>query len=283
VGFERQLFADFSLTVNAFYRESKDLVEDTNISAGDGSFVAVQIPDAGPDTILGSSDDGTLTVFDQIANFDNVLQLTNPGSAERETNGIEVIATKRLSDDWQTLASLVWQEATGTIGNNFLNSLGSSTSFNDPNTRLNRDGPLPLDREWQAKVIGTYLGPFGFAFTGYFQYLDGVPIYREVTVSLTQGAVTVVADPKGTHREEDLTQLDLRIEKLVSFGGWRAELGLSLDVLNVFNENAVTRSSPMGGTYVVANGTYLPPAGGFAAPQEIQAPRILRIGARLRF
>lgn len=283
VGFEKQLFGGLSLTVNAFYRESQDLVEDTNVSAGAGSFVAVDIADAGPDTTPGTADDGTLTVFNQISDFDNLLRVTNPDEAEREMKGVEVVASRRLSDRWLALASLVWQEATGTVGNNFFNSFGSSASFDDPNVRLNLDGPLQLDREWQAKLLGTYLGPLGFSFTGYLQYLTGVPVYREVTVLLNQGAVVVVADPKDRHREDDFTQLDLRVEKVFSLGRRTGELGLSVDVLNVFNANTVTRSSPMGGTFDVASGTYLAPAGGFAAPQEIQSPRIFRVGARLRF
>lgn len=285
VSFEKQLFGNFTLTVNAFYRESKDLVEDTNISAGESSFVPVEIPDVGPDTTLGTADDDTLTVFNQVDDFDNVLQLNNPDLAERKAKGVEVVATKRLSDKWQALASVVWQQATGTVGNNVLNSLGSSSAFNDPNSLLNLNGPLNLDREWQAKVLGTYLGPLGFRFSGYFRYLTGAPIYREYTVSLNQGAIAVVADPKGTHREDGLTQLDLRVEKVFSWA-WddrSMEIGLLLDVLNIFNERTVTRSNPAGGTYAVADGTYFAPAGGFASPQEIQAPRILRIGARLRF
>ena len=281
--FETRLPHEISFAINAFYRESRDLVEDTNISAGDGSYVPVVIPDPGVDSALGTADDSSLTVFNQVADFDNVLQLTNPSFAEREARGVELVANKRFSNRWQALASIVWQEATGTVGNNILNSLGNSVAFNDPNARVNLDGALELDREWQAKVLGSYEGPFGFIFTGYFQFLTGVPIYREVTVSLNQGAVVVVADPKGSHREEDLTQFDLRVEKSIPLGSGPLELSLALDILNVFNESAVTRSSPSGGTYDVASGTYFAPAGGFAAPQEVQPPRIVRIGARLRF
>ncbi len=77
VGFERQLFRDFSLAVNAFYRESDDLVDDVNISVGPSSFVPVEFPDVGLDGVPGTGDDGTLTAFNQISDFINQVQITN--------------------------------------------------------------------------------------------------------------------------------------------------------------------------------------------------------------
>ena len=284
LSYARKLSSDVSLNLNAFYRETQDLVEDTNISADESSFVPVVIPDAGPDTIPNTADDGTRTVFNQVADFNNILQLTNPELAARESKGLEVVVTKRLSNRWQALGSLVWQESTGTVGNSILTSLGNSASFNDPNARLNLDGALPLDREWQARLLGTYEGPFGILLSGHLSFLTGVPIYRELTVSLNQGAIVVVADPKDTHREEDLLNLDLRVEKSFALGDQRpARLGLSLEVLNLLNGDAVTRSSSTGGTYDVARSSFFAPAGGFAAPQEIQAPRMIRVGAQIRF
>ncbi len=283
VAFERQLFGDFSLAVNAFYREAHELIDDVNISAGPSSFLPAEIPDVGADGAPGTADDGTLTVFNQIADFGSLLQISNPDLAERETKGVELVATKRLSNDWQALASLVWQEAVGTLGIDAANAFGFSPGFNDPNSLINAKGPLQLDREWQAKVIATYVAPLGFSFTGNLRYLTGVPIYRSYTVNLFQGPETVVADPKDTHREDDLTQLDLRVEKVFSFGSRPGELGPTLDVFNVFNEDTVTLRQNFVGTHSVLDGSFAPSAGGFRNPREIQEPRTIRIGARLRF
>ena len=282
VGFEQQIGNQLSLTVNAYYRESKDLVEDMNVSATEDSFVPVEIPDPGPDTIMGTEDDSILTVFNQIDDFSNVLLITNPDAAERKAKGAEVVLTKRLSDNWQALASLAWQRTTGTVSNNWLNALGTASAFNDPNSLINLNGALALDREWQAKLVGTYLAPLGFSFTGNLQYLTGVPIYREYAVSLNQGAVVVVADPKDTHREDSIARLDLRVDKTFMLGR-SVGLVLSLDVFNVFNGNTAIRSSPNGGTYIPDLGVYLPPPVSFGAPQEIESPRILRFGARVWF
>ncbi len=283
LGFERQLFADFSLALNAFYRESDDLVDDFNISIGPSSFVPVEIPDVGLDGVPGTSDDTTLTVFNQVSDFVNQLQIINPAEAEREMKGAELVATKRLSNGWQALASLVWQESAGTLGSDVLNAFGLSQGFNDPNVLFGARGPLELDREWQAKVMGTYLAPHGFALSGYFRYQTGVPLYRQYIVDLNQGPRARFADSRGTHREDQLTQLDLRVEKTFSLGSRPLDLGLSLDVFNVLNESAVTRRQFLTGNYSIHTGTFVPSVGGWGNPREIQGPQTVRIGVRLQF
>jgi hypothetical protein len=80
---------------------------------------------------------------------------------------------------------------------------------------------------------------------------------------------SLVLDPRDSHRNDDISSLDLRAEKVFSLGSRPVELGLILDVFNVFNENAVAR-----------NGNTLT---GFGRPLAIQAPRVLRLGARVRF
>ena len=283
IGVEKRFFGDFSFAFNAFYRNSKDLIEDVNISANENSYVPLTIPDAGPDSVLGTADDRTLTVFNQVSNFQNILQVSNPELAERKSKGVEMTVTKRLSNNWQLLASLGWQKATGTLGNDIFNSLAGATAFNDPNLLTNINGALPLDRKWQTKVSGIYKAPYGFTFIGYYQYLTGLPLYRTYNVVLAQGQQTIVADPKGTYREANISQFDTRIEKAFSFGSEKMELGLTLDIFNVFNQNTVTKSQALSGTYRIQTGSFVPSQGGFGRPIEIQPPRTFRIGARFRF
>jgi len=282
VGFEKELADELALTVNAYYRDGKNLIEDTNTSAGADSFVPLEIQDPGPDTIPGTPDDQVLTVFNQVSDFDNVLEITNPDNAERKSKGLELILTKRFSNRWQAMGSMVWQSATGTVSNTFAGSIGIASAFNDPNYEINLNGPLGLDRLFQLKGAGSYEGPLGFMFSGYLEYVTGVPVNRELTVVLNQGAIGVIADPKDSHREDDIARLDLRVEKVFAFGARQTSIAISLDALNVFNGGAVTLSNPNGGTVIPGAG-YLPPDGGFAVPLTVQPPRIIRLGARLSF
>ena len=100
----------------------------------------------------------------------------------------------------------------------------------------------------------------------------------------------MIADPRDTHRQDDFSQLDLRAEKVFAFGARPIEVGLLLDVFNVFNENNVVSRFSGTGQWDIGTGAYTPTinqATGqpllFGTPLAIQSPRIVRLGARLRF
>jgi hypothetical protein len=275
VGFESQILRDLSIGINATWREDDDLIEIVKPGLGPADFVPVDVPDPGADGVAGTGDDQVLHLFNQVSGFDVGQEVTNPPRADREYKGVELIARKRLTHKWQGLASLVWQEATGSMGNSFNASLGYSLDFDDPNKLINLNGPLDQDREWQAKVMGSYQAPLGFIFSGYWEFLTGYPLYRTLSANLNQGPegpVPVVAEPRDTYRLDDLTRLDLRVEKVFTLGARPYEIGIILDAFNVFNENGVT----------VENGDTLG-GGGFGRPVAIQLPRTLRVGARLSF
>jgi hypothetical protein len=132
-------------------------------------------------------------------------------------------------------------------------------------------------------VIGTYMAPLGFSFSGFFQYLRGNPLYRTYTVTLgADFGTTVFADPWTTWSEENFSRLDLRAEKVFNFGSRGMELGLMVDVFNVFNENNVILSNGLTGT-LGADGSFVTNAGPFQRPRTVQPPRSARLGVRLRF
>jgi Carboxypeptidase regulatory-like domain len=271
VGVGREVFRDAAFTLNATWRQDKDLIDDVNTSLDSADFQAVAVPDRGLDGVAGTSDDRTITVFNQVRNLGRpaTLTVTNPDGAEREYKGVEAIFSKRSSGKWQGLASVAWQESTGTLQTNRNDASGVSGTFNDFNTVINNSGPLIFDTEWQAKLLGTYLAPYGFSLSGYYLYQTGAPLYRTVNVTLAQGPVTVIADPRDTHREDDQSRLDLRVDKSFRLFG-SMQLGLSLDVFNVFNDDAVTNRNQL-------------TESGFSTPLSIQPPRTMRLGARVRF
>jgi hypothetical protein len=273
IGIGRELFRDASLTLNATWRQDKDLIDDVNTSLDPSDYQTVQIPEPGPDGLMGTADDGTLTVFNQIANLGvpATLTVTNPDGAEREYKGVEAVFSKRRSTNWQALASVAWQESTGTLQTNRNDASGVSGTYNDFNTTINNSGPLIFDTEWQFKLLGTYFAPYGLAFSGYYLYQTGAPLYRTVSVTLAQGPVTIIADPRDSHREDDNSRLDLRVEKLFNIAAARGlELGLSLDVFNVLNEDAITDRNQL-------------TSAGFGTPLAVQSPRTMRLGAKVRF
>jgi hypothetical protein len=66
-------------------------------------------------------------------------------------------------------------------------------------------------------------------------------------------------------------------------GARPVELGLMVDVFNVFNENTPIVSQDSVGSYDVASGTFFTSPGGFGSPITIQEPRTIRLGVRMRF
>ena len=282
IGYERELFNDFSLTVNATYREDNDLIEDIS-NTPDELYLPTDVTDPGADQEFGTTDDKTLTLFNRLDPSPVTKTITNPEGLERDYRGVELIATKRLSNDWQMLASVVWQQAEGTISNNFASSTGWTFGFDDPNGRINFDGPLGLSREWQFKALGTYMLPLGFSVSGYYQHLSGAPLYRTYTVFLFQGFSTVVADPKDTHQGDEFSRFDLRVAREFNLGREDLNLTLALDAFNLFNENSLTQQNSSTGSFNPFTGAFTTAGGDFGRALEIQAPRVLRLGLRLRF
>lgn len=274
IGVAREIFADASVTINASWRRDHDLIDDVSTTAQSAQYQTVAYPDPGPDGRANTSDDRTIDVFNQTTGLGrpNLLQITNPPRAEREYKSVELILSKRLTRRWQALASLVWQQATGTLQTNRADASGNSAAFNDPNTEINMAGPTVLDAEWQSKIQGTYLAPWGIAVSGYFLQQSGVPMNRVLPIQLAQGPITIVADPKGTWREDSLNRLDLRIEKTFTVGGRGTRISVMADVFNLLNAAAITNRNES-----------TTAGGGFQRPLSVQPPRTARLGARVRF
>jgi len=286
IGFEKELFSNFALTVNATWREEKDLIEDVDGSIDDPSaWSPMEVPDPGPDQLFGTADDKTLTVYNRVTSNPVALTITNPKGLERKYKGVELIANKRLSNNWQGFGSIVWGRATGNLRTSWGSggeALGWSTSLVDKNSFINRGGATSLDREWQFKVGGTYFAPLGFSFGGFYQYATGLPLYRTYTVAVTQGTTTVFADDWDTWRGDHFSRLDLRAEKAFTFGS-HMSLGLILDVFNVFNENSATSKNGFTGSYNPADQSFVAGQGEFQRAMAVQPPRLFRLGVRFTF
>jgi hypothetical protein len=284
LGFEREVGNNFAVTVNLTWREDGDLVEDVAVGLEDPTaWAPLTVPDPGPDQILGNGNDQTLTVFNRLKPAASALEITNPPGLDREYKGVELIANKRLANNWQGFASVVWQEAEGSLNTDWGGAevRATSASLTDPNSYVNRGGPVATDREWQFKLGGNYIGPWGINLGGFYQFGTGIPLYRTYTVTLAQGTATVVADPWDTFRGDDFSRLDLRAEKAFSLGE-RMSFAVMADVFNVFNENNATSRSGFTGSYNPTTGIFVP-GQRFERAMVVQPPRLLRLGARLRF
>ena len=123
----------------------------------------------------------------------------------------------------------------------------------------------------QVKLLGSYTFPYDIVVAGTFQSTDGPEVSGQVTFS-TASLLTSSGRPlsgtatrdinviePGTLYGERQNQVDLRLSKIFTFGGTRAQA--MFDLYNVLNANAVTDFDRQFGTPTVPNPSFLLPAG----------------------
>jgi hypothetical protein len=270
LGFEHELFPDFSVGANFIYRKNRDFIEDILIN---GEFDVVQEPDPGPDGVLGTGDDpGTfLTVHDLVSDeADNRFFITNPDDAFRRYRALELTANKRLSNRWMMQASWVISKITGNVNNT--SATGNSVEYDDPNLDPRfqpfREGRLGRDNTHIAKVLWAYRAPFDVNISGAYFYTSGGTYTRTVRYRLGQGNTELFAEPRGSRRLDGHPKFDLKLEK--RFRVATGSIGVTLEAFNLFNNGAVN-------DVLVRSGSL------FEQPQGLVSPRTWRIGGVFRF
>ncbi len=285
VGVERELFEDFSVAATFIAKWEKNLIDDVDMAhldiekfkeTGDmvwSGYHSVQ----GIDPFTGN----TVTFYEMNPDFGDFrfLYMNIPGTT-RKYRGLEVKLTKRMSRKWAMQASYVWSKGEGILNTSRDQSTGFSAFYDDPNVMINAYGRLDFQREHLVKVQGTYAAPLGINLNVYYQFGSGVPYTRRIrTIEaglgyLYQGAVTIFAEPRGSHRLPHQHLLDIRIEKY--FNIWRGQLGFQLDVYNVFNNNKATSVGSL------TNWDWFQDERG-QRTYSIMGPRYLQVGAVFRF
>lgn len=192
--------------------------------------------------------------------------LTNQ-DAWRTFNGVELAARKRFSNRWMLNTSVAFNSA--------LNYWGDDEhAFVDPTNVALQHGrdALAQNARWVFKLTGLYAFPYGINASGFFNAREGFPFNPTVQTALRSGGLgraNVFVEPLGTQRLENFYQLDLRVEKALRWS--RLNTLASLDLFNVFNQNTVLgRTANYSSTRA-------------AEVTEILAPRVIRLGLRMRF
>lgn len=285
VGVESAVGSHLTVGLSYVHRREFDLIEDVERR----TFLPRTVHDSGDTEVdergaVVAVDPGqTLTIFDPDLDSPTSLLITNPDLARRRYRGLELTAERRLSSRWWARASFVVSESTGLVGTTFAETTSISDLFNSPNSLINAEGRLELDRTYQLKLLGTYQAPWGITLTPYYRWLSGRPYNRTVQFTrydadgdgldetpLAGGAVLVNAEPRGTRSLDGFHLVDLRLEKVVAAPGGR--VGVVVDTSNLFNLDTVTarRTRTAGGSR-------------FGDPLGFVSPRQIRVAARYYF
>jgi carboxypeptidase family protein/TonB-dependent receptor-like protein len=269
---ERSLAGGVALRTGAIWRLERFPFVRQNINQPFEAFtVPVSIRDRGPDGLAGTGDDGPVwTAYDLSPDYFGqplVNEVRNVAGSSSEYFTLEIEATRRMRGQW-TLGSgfaHTWNgdHASGYSGQSLRNNAYPLT----PNDLLNagRGGRYEFST-WTAKVHGTFEAPWQLHITPVLRHQSGQPFGRTQTTNLGElsyGTVTLLMESIGTRRLDNITLVDVRIEKSMQVKHRR--VAVFLDVFNCLNANPELNAIWSSGA-------------SFLRPLTIVSPRIARVG-----
>jgi hypothetical protein len=270
--FEHQLTERVGLSVSGVYKKSDEQSGWRDVG---GTYAPVQVTAEGKTFTLQRLTSGTAS---------RILQLTNPGDIENDYKGFNLQLVKRMSDRWQGTFGITWSRSEGIQETNNARStpLTNATSAaapnlfgQNPNDYVNADGLLIADRPILLKTQMMFDLGWRITLAGNYQYQSGRPWAREVRFAnsvLGLGTTRVLYEPfNDDQRVDPINQLDVRLEKALSFGG-SVEGAVFGDFLNAFNNGAAQSVLDRRST-----------SGNFGIPSSFVPPRRLMLGAKFRF
>jgi hypothetical protein len=211
--------------------------------------------------------------------------LENRPNYKTRYHGIDLTAQKRLSNHWMLRGTFGWNDWTqrnGTNGcfradptNAILTRLGATCPGDDIVAERSAGSGAKqgifINAKWQFNVTALWEGPYGFNLAANLFGRQGYPYPNWVRENPGDGLGSrdVVIGKLDDHRHDDVFSLDMRVEKIINVSP--VQISLTADVFNVTNENPVNQRNGR-----VNQSTY-------NNIQELQAPRVVRLGARVSF
>ncbi|MEZ5283648.1 MAG: TonB-dependent receptor [Vicinamibacterales bacterium] len=273
-GVETQMPGAVRVGAMFYYRTNRDQVGQRNVAVPTSAYTpfTISVPN-------GPNGATTATVYNLSPAFTsaNDTVRNNDSFLNTDYKGIEFTATKRFSRAWQMQAGL-------TIGNNRggINATGGQSGtadLNDPNLTQYTDGIVGNDSTVAFRLSGSYRLPYEISLAGSMVANNGYPyvstyavsrnLASQAGVALTRSSQTVFLSERGDERLPNVTMFDIRLSRAFNFGGGRS-ITPQLDLFNITNSDVVTSyNSAVGSSYLF--------------PQEILAPRIIRVGFSLNF
>jgi hypothetical protein len=271
---ERDLGLNIGIRTGVVWRGEQQHYLRQNVNRPFDAFtVPVSISDPGPDGQVGTSDDGAVIpgydLRPESSGLATINLVRNVPAAGSHHWTWELTATRRFAGRWSLVAGLAhtWSrdQASAYVGQPVRTNVYPLT----PNDLINAgaDGRYEF-RIWSAKIHGTYAGPWEVRITPFLRHQSGQPFGRTFSTTLTNARnVRILAEPIGTRRMDNITILDVRVEKGFKLGGHRRLAGF-VDVFNLLNANPEQNASWSSGP-------------SFLRPLSIVPPRLARLGVKL--
>jgi hypothetical protein len=225
----------------------------------------------------------TVMVYRLISNpADRVFLQTNPDGMYMRYNGVTMMATKRMSNNWLGVISLVLSKSEGRLGSSARASSATGQSSQagtfgreaaGPNDFVNTDGRLIGDRPVVAKAQLVYQFPWGLMASANVQHQTGKFYSRQVRVSglgFPTAPTINMESNTGDRRVADVNLIDARVQKSFSVQRSPIRLDLFLDALNLTNSDQAEGIGSALGTSTA-----------FGVPTRYIPPRRMQLGAKI--
>jgi len=301
VGLDREVGKGFAVGANYIWRRYGNFQwnDRQGITSADwivSSFTPVADCQIADGKRISASNCAPVTFYSPAIQQPTVVTLTNVPDYNRQFNGFELMARKRMADRWMLNSSFSFNSTTVNYGSfpGSQPSTASATISEDPTNRDQRNGHqydyltsgsgignIYVNAKWLFKLSGMYQAPFGFNVSAFYNARQGYP--QEITVqvpsctaSLTTGCrangagtVDVLLNPVGETRLPNFNNLDFHVERAVKVMNLR--FVPSVDVFNLANANTV---QAIRSRQNASNANQI---------QAIVAPRVIRFGVRVNW
>jgi outer membrane receptor protein involved in Fe transport len=277
VGLDREIVKDLGVTVNYVYKKAQRM-------GGYIDSTGVYTPVTYSDTEGEGATGRDITVYRLDSDpADSTFLLTNVPELHSTYSGLTLQLTKKMSHNWQMVASLVLSKNTGRTPSSLGGPTDEPTSAvistgrrfgRNPNDFINTDGRITSDRPVTGKVQFVYMLPAGFLVGLNYTHQQGRPWGRVVQLSpdLVTLPTQILAEPlDGSYRVGTWKTLDVRLQKEFRLSQ-RAAFAVFADGLNITNNAAYDGVASRLGT-----------SDGFGVPTDFIRPRRLMLGAKLTF
>ncbi|HVG83796.1 MAG TPA: TonB-dependent receptor [Vicinamibacterales bacterium] len=280
---EHELMTNLGLQVNYVHKRGTDFPgwEDTT-----GQYVQVPYVDN-----VGTDASGqTFMLWRLTSNAsDRSFLLTTPLGPDgrglyMRYHGATVMLTKRMSNNWQGVVSMVWSESTGRLSSSARTAPSAAQSSaagtfaqtaSGPNDWVNTDGRLLGDKPIVAKVQLVYQFPWGIMGAINAQHQTGRLWARQVRpagLGFPAAPIVNMEANTGERRVEDVDLIDLRVQKEFRLGDSAMRLALFFDALNLTNSNHNENVASQLGTATT-----------FGVPIRLYLPRRIQLGTKFRW
>ncbi len=272
---EHELVPNFGLRSGVVWRKERNHYNSYNANQPfDGFTVPFNTTDPGPDGTVGTADDGgVIHLFNLAQEFQGLptVNLTyNVPNSDSTYLTWEFTGTKRMTNRWSLMTTFAhtWSHDQNNtfFGQNVRNNQFPVT----PNDLINAGENGQYDyTSWQGKISATIEAMYGIRVSPILRHQSGQNFGRTFSVSLPgYGSTRVLAEPIDSQRMDNVTIVDLKVEKVFAFGVHK--LSGFFDLFNMFNANPAQNISWVSGS------SYL-------RPTNIVPPRIARFGAKVEW